>query len=151
MAANNVLQCDWLASVFRQVLPSRILRFNKLNFLSPSPALELFLARDRVANIAEDVVPDQSVDVRPRGKACESVFSVLTHPSLKIVGDSDVELMRPAGENVGRISVFSHILIVSLTLCSICAPGHTSVEPQILRLRRRKPGAACAQDDKIKF
>jgi hypothetical protein len=93
------------------------------------------------------VVPHQSVDVISGGEARENVFPVLTHSPLKIVGDSHVELVRPAGGNVGRISVFSHILIVSLTLCSICAPGHSSTGTQILRLRRRKPGAACAQDD----
>jgi hypothetical protein len=73
------------------------------------------------------VVPDQSVDVVTRSKAFENVFPVLTHSPLKIVGYSHIELVRPAGENVGRISVFSHILIVSPALSShLCARSQSA-------------------------
>ena len=77
-AANNVIQHDRLAPLFRQVLPGRILGFDQLNFLLSPPALELLLARDRSAHIAEDLVPHQAVNVVPCSKALEGVFPVLT-------------------------------------------------------------------------
>ncbi len=147
-AANNVPQRDWLTPVFRQVLPCRILRFNKLDLLFSPPAFKLFLARDGITNVAEDLVPDQSVDVLSRRKAFEDVFAVLPHPSLQVVGNSYVELMRPAGENVGRISVFFHVVDFVTSLPIAMWVSSPEGGPQILRLRRRS--AASAQDDKSK-
>jgi len=126
--ANNVLQRDWLAPLFRQVLPRRVLRFDQMNLLLSPPALELFLARDRIANIAEDLVPDQTVNVVPCSKALEGVFPVLPHPPLEIVSDTHVELVRPAGENVGRVAMLSHIAIVSLRRSAhLCARSQRAV------------------------
>jgi hypothetical protein len=57
-----------------------------------------------------------------------------------VVGHSDVEVMRAAGHDVSRITVFSHRSMMIGTVLVSCAVRHTAGGPQILRLRRPKPG-----------
>ena len=77
---------------------------------SPCVAFNLFFSCNRVANVAENLVPHQTLDVVSCGKTLlEEMRFVLAHAPIETVGYADVEVVRSAGENVDGVTMFFHL------------------------------------------
>jgi hypothetical protein len=68
--------------------------------LRSGPALEFLFAGDCVANIAEVFAVDQAVNVVVRSVGSDGSFTVRADSAMDVVGYTDVEGSRTAGENV---------------------------------------------------
>jgi len=64
-------------------------------------------------------------------KRSHFVLLVLAHASLDVVGHSDIEVVRSAGHDVDRITMFSHTTILLLVRWAVCVLHHRAVGPQI--------------------
>jgi hypothetical protein len=92
---------------FAQITPRRIRRLNQADFLLATPALELFLAGDGIADVAEGFEVNQPVHVVLRGESGHQFVSVLKEPTRHIVRYADIEDTGLAGEDIDE--VFAHM------------------------------------------
>jgi hypothetical protein len=74
-----------------QVLPIRIELLDRTNFPSAIPALNLFFARDRVANVVVLFEPHEPMHTVTFGESWNEIVLVLINASVEIARDSRVE------------------------------------------------------------
>jgi hypothetical protein len=87
----------------RKILPRRITPSNKRDFLLPPPPLDLLLARNRAANVAEYFQMHQPENPISRRESGNQPSPMLRHPPLKVARHAGVEVPRPARENVHEV------------------------------------------------
>ena len=66
----------------REINPCRIVGLDQRDFLLPAPSFDLLLARNGVANIAEDLVMYEAMNPISFGESGDQTFPVLSDPSL---------------------------------------------------------------------
>ena len=91
-------------------MPVGILAFNQVDLPLPVPALQLLLARDGGADIAELLEPDEAMDVVAACEALDLTVSMLPKSRDQIAGNADVKrAVRLAGKDVdARVALERH-------------------------------------------
>ncbi len=88
-----------------EVLPGGVVALDQLDLLLACEVLELRFAGDGVMDVLEELVVDESVD-RVSGGVCAGVGSAMGVDAVEqVVGYSDVEIARAAGEDVDVVFV----------------------------------------------
>src|SRR5213594_1653902 len=87
----------------RQVLPRRVTRFDQADLPSTNPALDLFFARNGVANVREPLEIDQPDDFVLAREAGDEALLVLIDPPDEVVGDASVQYTRATGHDVHAV------------------------------------------------
>src|SRR5579864_5328028 len=86
-----------------EILPSGIVPLNKPDLLFAPPPLDFLFAGDRVANIRELFAMDQPENPVSGGESWDESLPVFNHPALEVIGYTDVQVSRPAGQDVNPI------------------------------------------------
>src|SRR5260221_10034806 len=99
-----------------QVLPGWIDRYDEGDLLNAQPALDLFFALDRVANVLEAFKVDQSIKFVFRSKAGANSYLVLAHAPNEVACHSRVKRLGTVAHDVDKIDLGRKHLQIS--------PGH---------------------------
>jgi hypothetical protein len=89
-----------LSQLCTQVSPTWIRRLNQRDFLRAQPALDLLFPRDGAASSAMLFEPDELLNVVPLRESLNLPLLVLPNAADQIAGDTDVQHLGFAGENV---------------------------------------------------
>src|SRR2546425_8126026 len=101
-----------------EVSPSWIVALNQPDFLFTAPAFNFFLARDRVADVAESFKMHQTKDSVANCESGYEALAMFDHSAFEVVCYASVEVARTAGKNVGAVSV-AHFMPKSRSLTPI--------------------------------
>src|SRR5438046_10351287 len=76
--------------VCRQIFPARVIALNQGIFLRPSPALQLFLPRNGIANITEMRTVNQTGAMIILSKTGDIPATMLCYTNEQVIGHADV-------------------------------------------------------------
>src|SRR6266480_742386 len=83
--------CRSSKPVCRQIFPARVIALNQGIFLRPSPALQLFLPRNGIANITEMRTVNQTGAMIILSKTGDIPATMLSNTNEQVIRHADVE------------------------------------------------------------
>jgi hypothetical protein len=91
----------------RQIFPSRVYLLDQCNLLLPRPRLQFILAPYRAVHILKPLKVNQPMNVVVRRMRPLAPQPVLPHPQPKVVGHTNVQISRPAAQDVNEKRILS--------------------------------------------
>ena len=125
-----------------QIAPLRIGLLDELQLPCAPPPLDAFLARDRSFYVAMLLEVHEVLHAIALGEAGDQSLAMLDHPSVKIIGDADVQCPVTIGsENVHPIDMFAQHVVALGPGSRFRSPGMTTVvEVNPMKNNRVGPG-----------
>jgi hypothetical protein len=75
------------------------------HFLLPPPRFDLLFAPDGVADILEGFKIDEPMNAVLRGKTLYRLLFVFKDPAKQIIGQTGVQIARPASQDVNKVAL----------------------------------------------
>ena len=87
-----------------KILPRRVHSLYQRNLLRPDPVFQLLFSCNGIANVAEILEVNETMDIVVRRMSAWNILAMSVDPSGKAVAHADVEVSRPAGEDVDPVT-----------------------------------------------